>query len=132
MKQLELSELLLRKTSADEYAAGRLLCDPNAADEVVGFHVQQAIEKNLKALLAAQGLPFRRTHDLAELIDLLREAGFSIPEEVEEARHFTPFAAEYRYGGFDTEDEPPLDRPKARDRLCAVRAWVKGHLDALR
>jgi HEPN domain-containing protein len=42
-------------------------------------NAQQAVEKYLKALLIAKGLPIRRTHSINELIRLLKEAEILIP-----------------------------------------------------
>ncbi|NEQ31824.1 MAG: HEPN domain-containing protein [Leptolyngbya sp. SIO4C5] len=38
------------------------------ADEIFGFHVQQAIEKCLKAWIAALGEVYPYTHDLGVLL----------------------------------------------------------------
>ena len=35
----------LRKAAQDEYVAARLLADPAAPDEQLGFHAQQAVEQ---------------------------------------------------------------------------------------
>jgi HEPN domain-containing protein len=37
--------------------------------DIVAFHCQQAAEKALKAYLAWRNQPFRRTHDLRELVE---------------------------------------------------------------
>jgi HEPN domain-containing protein len=42
------------------------------------FHAQQCVEKYLKALLVTRGLTFPRTHDLAALSDLCRQAGIIV------------------------------------------------------
>jgi len=47
-------------------------------------NAQQAIEKYLKAVLLAKGLPLRRTHSIQELTLLLREAGIAIPLSAED------------------------------------------------
>ncbi len=46
----------------------RVLLDVDDS-EGAGFHLQQALEKALKALLLAQGVLPRRTHDLVVLLD---------------------------------------------------------------
>jgi HEPN domain-containing protein len=42
-------------------------------------NAQQAVEKYLKTVLLAKGLPLRRTHSIQELTKLLEEAGVAIP-----------------------------------------------------
>ena len=56
MQSAELARLLLRKAKQDQYAMNRLLDDPSAPDEVIGFHAQQAVEKMIKAVLAHRQL----------------------------------------------------------------------------
>ena len=41
------------------------------ADEIFGFHAQQAAGKALKAWLAAFGVEYPRTHDLSLMLTLL-------------------------------------------------------------
>jgi len=43
--------------------------------EGIGFHCQQAVEKYLKAVLVASGLPAPFTHDLTRLFVSLEQAG---------------------------------------------------------
>ena len=45
------------------------------ADEIFGFHVQQAVEKLLKAWLASLGEIYPLSHDLASLLDMLGKRG---------------------------------------------------------
>jgi hypothetical protein len=47
---------LLKAARADLRAANVLATDPEQADEVVGFHVQQAVEKAIKTVLVASGI----------------------------------------------------------------------------
>lgn len=41
--------------------------------DMVCYHMQQCVEKCLKAYLVAHEKPFRRTHDIAELIEYCKE-----------------------------------------------------------
>ncbi len=52
----EHAEFLLRKAAKDERALETLHADPGSADEVVGFHAQQAAEKLLKAVLRGRDI----------------------------------------------------------------------------
>jgi hypothetical protein len=52
----------------------RKVCsDADVADSIVGFHAQQAAEKLIKAVLAARGVTFVKSHALGYLIGLVEE-----------------------------------------------------------
>jgi hypothetical protein len=57
-------------------------------------------------------LAYRRTHDVAELIDLLKTGAIRYPSLLDESVTLTPFAAEMRYDYLPPEKtgELPLDR----------------------
>lgn len=60
--------------------------DPETfANEVFGFHAQQAVEKALKACCLAAGLPLKRTHSIQELRRDLRRLGWEIDLSEEDA-----------------------------------------------
>jgi HEPN domain-containing protein len=87
--------------------AMRALADPAAADiETFGFHAQQAVEKALKAWLAAKGVLYPRIHDLDRLFDLLREGGTPIPPEFDALGVLTDFGVAFRYEAYEEPDEP--------------------------
>ena len=121
----KLAALLLRKAAQDEYVVAKLIGDPDSPEEIIGFHVQQAVEKMLKAVLSSRGVRFRKTHDLVELIDLLREHGIPFPGELEDIRQLTPFATEFRYDEFLVEPERPVDRSLFQTYLTTTRAWAE-------
>ena len=67
MKQpRDLALRFLRLADRDLGALAVLVGADDVADEPIGFHAQQAVEKCLKAALALRGVAFRKTHDLAE------------------------------------------------------------------
>ncbi|MBF0136301.1 MAG: HEPN domain-containing protein [Magnetococcales bacterium] len=75
--------------------------DPES--EAVGFHLQQAVEKSLKAWLNWCQVISPKTHDLRLLLSALEKAGedvspFLFLEEL------NPFAVQFRYTLYD--DEP--------------------------
>jgi HEPN domain-containing protein len=61
------------------------------------FHAQQAAEKAVKAIYQKHQLAFRYTHDIGELFAGLKELGFTIPPEIEDAQILAAYASEYRY-----------------------------------
>ncbi len=126
--RVEAVRILLAKASQDELAAHQLAADPRIGDAVVGFHIQQAVEKRLKALLTFHAIPYRRTHDLLELMDLLITHGHPVIGALEALQELTPFAVEYRYESLDQYEEAPLDRAGALRLLGELEAWIQGHL----
>ncbi len=80
------------KTAKDELAT------TNPATDTVCFHAQQTVEKYLKAFLVKKGKRFRKTHDIAELIEICREVDeeFSLLYEMK-ADKLTRYAIEVRY-----------------------------------
>ena len=60
---------------------------------------KQAAEKAIKAVLLNLRVPFPYHHDLAELLDLVRKAGKSVPKPVKDAGRLTMFAVVTRYPG---------------------------------
>lgn len=96
-ERVAVAELLARKASFDLAAARTLASEPEQADDVVGFHVQQAVEKSLKAILAVRGFEVPRTHDLTYLVELAGDAGIEVPLSLDDADRLTPWAVTTRY-----------------------------------
>ena len=117
--------MLVAKARQDEYVLASFVADSKAADEMFGFHAQQAAEKLLKAALAASGVTYPRTHRLGQLLDLGQDHDLELPAEFEELSRLTPFAVEYRYEFYAEEVEPPLDRQSVLDQVRRLRAWVE-------
>ena len=66
-------ELLLKKAETDLQGAEVLYKSDNEFldVEIVFFHLQQSIEKFLKAVLSYKGIHYTKTHDLEQLFKLL-------------------------------------------------------------
>lgn len=112
----------MRKASEDRAVLTALADDASIADSVLGFHAQQAVEKAMKAVLAAAGHDFPWTHDLQLLIRRLEQADVDVPDPVRGARRLSPWAVEFRYG--ETVDSV-LDRPATAALVEAVLAWAR-------
>jgi hypothetical protein len=67
MSDREQAHHLLAMPQKDYMALCGMKDDEIFATEIFGFHVQQAVEKALKAWLCLLGLAFPRTHDLDQL-----------------------------------------------------------------
>jgi HEPN domain-containing protein len=118
----EHARVLLKKALADEAAVRALVDNAEVDDAIVGFHAQQAVEKSLKAALAARGVAYPWTHDIRHLMELLEASGSPLPDALAHARRLTPWAAEFRYG--ETIGDA-LDRPAALTTAEEVRQWAE-------
>ncbi len=121
MAEPSIPQQLLEAARQDMLAAIVLREVPELKDMVVGFHLQQAAEKAIKAVLSAAGVPFRRTHDIAELLDLLTDSGLPAPPNSDWLDELNPYAVQARYG---IEITSALDRARGVEALTAVIAWA--------
>ena len=127
MSRREQCHMLLRKAAADEFLIDKILEDADIADELVGFHCQQAAEKLLKARLVDLDVNYPKTHNLQTLVELLEYHRRNLPEGLADLDLLTPYATIYRY------EDPPrveaLDRHTAREFIRQLRAWVESDLE---
>jgi hypothetical protein len=112
MDDRTLAETFLLATERGEQAFRKLADDPTLHDSLAGFHAQQAVENALKAVLAHAGVAFRRTHDIAELLDYLEDSDLPAPPYADRFGRAEPL----RGGDALRPDraqriEPPRDRP---------------------
>ena len=105
-----------------EFDAVRRMLDPGFYDEVFGEHVQQAVEKFLKAWLCLLGEQYPFRHDLRELMELLDAQGIVV-EDFTALVQYTPYASELRY--LDKKIKP-LKRPEAVQLVGELRDRVHG------
>ena len=122
------ARLLYEKACRDALVFRKLVDDFEISDETLGFHVEQAFEKALKALLTTRRIRFRHTHDIRELLDLLNDNGIELPGEFRNLDEWTPYAVEYRYEDTDV-GETSFDRNEAAGILEKVLSWVKNRLE---
>lgn len=122
----ELAQLLVRKAQHDEAALLKLLDDPEISDELLGFHLQQAVEKRLKAVLALHGVEYERTHSVSYPTTLIEHQGIELPACREQIEELTPWAVAARY---DDSFEAVLDRDGVAELLVEVRGWSKRLID---
>jgi HEPN domain-containing protein len=93
------------------------------------YHAQQAVEKSLKAVLLARGVPFPYTHDLARLITLVRTARADWPAELDAAASLTEYAVSSRYPSI-SGDVTAKQRREAVRLARAVMSWAQGQVRA--
>lgn len=124
--ELKSIALMLLDAARQDLAACKLLATGmGIGDAMVGFHAQQAIEKSLKAVLSAQGIEFRRTHDLVTLLDLLQDNQIAPPPQADWLDELNPYAVEARYGTIALDG---LDRNRALIAIAQVIDWAKAEL----
>ena len=126
--ELSAAQLLLESARRDLAAVEALLDNTTIHDSTIGFHAQQTVEKALKAVLSAKGIVFRRTHDLAELLDLIADSQIAPPPAADTLDELNPYAVEARYGVIDVGG---LNRGTIFATLNAVLQWAQSNTAAL-
>jgi len=94
------------------------------------YHLQQAAEKLLKALLVLAGEPFRRTHDLDDLTARLLPIYPQFVLQAEAVRHLSIWGIAYRYPGLEEAPEPlpDIEELQRMSHMLAEFAVVVGRL----
>jgi HEPN domain-containing protein len=126
--RLDLARVLLAKAADDEALVRKVSSDSDISDAIVGFHAQQAVEKQIKAVLAVRGIPFVKSHALSYLIGLIEENQITAPSALEQADTLSPWAVEFRYEG---EEPPALDRDGALTLVEQLRHWAEGEIQVV-
>ena len=109
MSDIDDARLMQTKAKQDLSALRGMMDKTIFAEEIFGFHAQQAVEKSLKAWLALIGVDFPLIHDLEELFALLKDQGQAVPDIFQSLVDLTDFSIQFRYDTYiDFEDE--LDR----------------------
>lgn len=121
----ELANLLLGRAHAD-LSAARLLADhPDQDDGVIGFHIQQACEKSLKAVIAIRQIEVPRVHDLEALVEVLEGHEIRLPADLNEVGALTAWAVTMRYD----EPDKPLDREVGLALADGAIRWAESEVD---
>lgn len=126
MRQREQAMFLVKKAADDEALLTEILSSSHVSDEIFGFHCQQAAEKLLKALLSQAGIGYPRTHNLRVLMDLLTDAGHSLPADLAELDLLTPYGTLFRYEDLPAEVE--LDREMLFRLVRSLHEFVEKKL----
>ena len=93
------------------------------------FHCQQAAEKTLKAFLSWSDVPFRKTHDLAELGQQCAALDASLEALCRRAECLSSFAWIFRYPG-DVEEPPAAEIADAFELAREVYEAILARLPA--
>jgi HEPN domain-containing protein len=99
------------------------------------FHLQQAAEKLIKALLVLAGEPFRRTHDLDDLASRVVPIYPRFAQRAEAVRYLSVWGIAYRYPGLEDVPEPLPEIDQLERMIVALKefaAEVGGVIDGER
>jgi HEPN domain-containing protein len=125
MGDLEHAASLLRMAHKDFNALLGMQGNPLFADEIFGFHVQQAVEKALKAWLCTYGSgSYPLTHELARLFSLLENQAAEV-EEFWPLVQYTMFAVQARYEEGIADLDEPIDRVAEIRNVSALLTRVE-------
>jgi HEPN domain-containing protein len=122
----DLARRLLAAAENDELMAKSVLPVPGVTDAGVGMLAQQAVEKAIKAVLAAREADFPFTHNLRVLREFAKDSGAELPTTLEGIDTLTPFASDERYGA---ETPLGLDRDQALTWAATAVEWARGMID---
>ena len=88
----------IKKANNDFKIAHRELKANNPVKDMICFHMQQCVEKYLKAFLSHNNVSFRKTHDIAELIESCKDIDPEFNNLYDlEADSLTIYGVEIRY-----------------------------------
>lgn len=127
MGALEHARGLLVMARKDFDALRGMIDNPLFADEIFGFHAQQAIEKSLKAWLTLRAVEYPFTHDLSRLLSLLEAQGIDM-DPYWPLVELTLFAVQARYDADLLGSDDPLDRVVVIDQVEQVLTAVAAAL----
>ncbi len=129
--RLELAQMLLRKAN-DDLAMARLLARDAASPAWgIAFHVQQAVEKSLKAVLSSGGIEYPRTHSILMLLDLLSDNGWNVPIDQKRLIALTPYGTVIRYDDMDSSPSEVVGPEEWSEMLALAgeaTAWAEGQI----
>ena len=125
--KLEFTRQWARRAENDYRTASHLLKSGGEYAYGATFHAQQTAEKYLKAFLVWHQIDFRKTHDIAMLIELATPVVPDISEILADASELTPYGVEYRYPG-DYPAVTGVDAVKAVRLATLVRDEIRKRL----
>ena len=124
MADLEHARSMLRMAHKDFNALVGMQESPLFADEIFGFHVQQAVEKASKAWLCTRDVIYPMTHEVTRLLALLENQSAEV-EKFWPLVQYTMFAVQARYEEDVTELDEPIDRAVAVENVRELLAHVE-------
>jgi len=124
MPDIKQAQAMLRMAQRDLKALTGMHDAAVFADEIFGFHVQQAVEKGLKAWMCGIGIAYPFTHQIDRLLVLLRDAGADV-DAYWWLDEFTIYAHQARYEEGHVAADAPLDRESLMQAVAALVSQVE-------
>jgi len=124
MPDIKQAQAMLRMAQRDLKALTGMHDAAVFADEIFGFHVQQAVEKSLKAWMCGIGIAYPFTHQIDRLLVLLRDAGADV-DAYWWLDEFTIYAHQARYEEGHVAADAPLDRESLMQAVAALVSQVE-------
>jgi HEPN domain-containing protein len=92
-------DIYLKKADADLALVlhALALVDKQIDLDIILFHLQQSVEKYLKALICFNGFHFEKIHDIDKIISVCRSNSIELPEYVDVFVELNPYAVDGRY-----------------------------------
>ena len=118
----ELARTLLGKAEIDLVNASVLCNSSQRNREGVGFHVQQAVEKSLKAILAFHQIHYPKTHLISGLVRLASDNDIELPDTFRESDRYTIYAMGFRYDELGPDEEFDFDEAVTHATECVTFA----------
>lgn len=126
-RRIARTQAWLIKAQRDWQAAELFLNQADPFLDIAVYHCQQSAEKALKGFLFWHDVPFRKTHNLMELLAQCLVLDETLRTFNETAQRLTPFAAEFRYP--NDLLEPPL--ADAQDAFARARTVLDAIVERL-
>ena len=114
----ELVQTLLKKAETDLLNATILRDSTQGNPEGIGFHVQQAVEKSLKAILVFYVIDYPRTHSIAGLAQLVSENNIDLPAAFLDSNRYSSYARDLKYGEMSPNEEFDYDEAIVHAAEC--------------
>jgi HEPN domain-containing protein len=115
------------RAEEDFNAAESLIAQGTSFLNTVCFHSQQAAEKFLKAFLTYHQIEFPKTHDIAELLDLIASINSDLSEFLHDIVILTNYGVDVRYPG----DFPEVTIKDAKQAIQMAEKARKSILELL-
>jgi len=113
----------------DDWQDSQILASAGGNPRSICFHLQQCIEKLLKAELMRLQSPVPKTHNLKELSDLLQQADAGWSAASIDLNRLSLAAVDFRYPD-PSEPEPDIDLPLIQSIAADLRGRLLVRLEA--